>query len=76
MWTLLPVRPNNEDNPVLPESQASQPEFPIGFAVVFVRDHWRVEGRFDFCDVDPVLLEIRSALGLIPSDHAQIVYTN
>ena len=36
MWTLIAVRPYDENHSILPEGQALQPEFPVGFTVVFV----------------------------------------
>ena len=75
MWTQITVRPYDEDHSVSPEGQALQPELSVGFPVVFVRDHWRIESRFDLGDVDLVSLEVQSALRLVPRDHGQIVYT-
>ena len=47
VWTLITVRPYDENHSISLESQALQPEFSVGFTVVFVRDHWRVEDRFN-----------------------------
>ena len=67
--SVMPLGPNQEDDPSTPHSQALQSQFPVGFAIIFNRDHRKVESVFKFSKINVVLLEIESSLRFVPGDH-------
>ena len=73
MSAFIALGPDQEDDASSPEREALQSKLTVVFTVVFQRDHRRVEGTFQLCEIDAVLLEVRAALGLVPGDHLQTV---
>ena len=69
MSSVLPLGPNQKDNPTTPHRQTLQSQFTVGLTVIFHCDQWEVKSAFKVCQINLVLLEIAFAPGLNPRDH-------
>lgn len=61
--------PHQKDDPPAPHGQALQPQFTVGLAIIFHRDHREIEGTFTLGEIDVVLVEIERPLGIVSGDH-------
>lgn len=61
-------RPNQEDHPAAPQGKTLQPQFTVGGACIFHRDHGIVEGGLQPGKIDLVFAQIEATFRIVPSD--------